>query len=195
VSRVDFAVDCELDSPMTLLSRQIYRDAGHTPPSTGRAPTRSLIVSGDGGSTVYIGARASEQYGRVYDKGIESKACKAGLWWRWEVEFKGSQSWNRSQLLRSVDDPAVLIMSTVASWFRVRSQHSFTSTCVPLNFFVPAEPTGNDRRLKWLSHDVRPTVQRLVDAVGLPRVLAALGLPPQSVVDPVLPSTTIQECA
>jgi DNA relaxase NicK len=194
-SRLDLAVDCELDSPVSALSRQVYRDAGHTPPVNGRAPTRSLIVSGDGGSTVYIGARTSESYGRLYDKGRETKTRPAGCWWRWEVEFKGRQSFARAEQLSSTDDHEVLLMATVASWFRARSGHTFTSTSVPLKIFFAVKPNSLERKLQWLAHDVRPTVQRLVEAGQLQRVLFSLGLTPQSAVHPAVPLTLDKECA
>jgi DNA relaxase NicK len=192
-SRLDLAVDCQLNSPVTALSRQIYRDAGHMPSVNGRKPMRSLIVSGDGGSTVYIGSRASEQYGRVYDKGIEQKVCQAGSWWRWEVELKGSHAMARAKQLESTDDRGVLLMALVASWFRARAGHSFTSTEVPLKIFFAVTLPSDDRKLRWLAHDVRPTVEKLVRRVGRERVLFALGLLPQSAVLPDVPISSFKD--
>ena len=194
-SRLDLAVDCECDRPVLRLSRQIYHDAGHVRPPSGRKPKRHLIVSGDGGSTVYIGARASESFGRVYDKGVEQKVAQAGTWWRWELELKGRSAHAHGALLRSVDDHKVLLMATVASWFRSRTMHSYTSTVLAPSILLSRDPPSTERRLSWLAHDVRPTVQALVERVGLDRVLFALGLPPQSAVNPAVPSTISQECA
>lgn len=194
-SRLDLAVDCQVDRPVLRLSRQIYHDAGHVAPLRGRKPKRHLIVSGDGGSTVYIGARVSESFGRVYDKGIEQKVCPAGLWWRWELELKGKTAWHHAGLLRSTDDHRVLLMAKVAHWFRARTTHSYTSTVSELCIQNAREATTTSRRLRWLAHDVRPTVQALVERVGLNRVLFALGLPSQSAVDPAVPSTIDKECA
>lgn len=182
-SRLDLAVDCKLDLPVTALSRQIYRDAGHVRPLSGRKPKRHLIVSGDGGSTVYIGARASESFGRVYDKGVEQKALPAGCWWRWELELKGKTAYAQASSLSSVDDHRVLLMAMVAHWFRARTTHAYTSSVTELCIQNAREPSTIDRRLRWLAHDVRPTVQALVERVGIDRVLFALGLPPQSAVD------------
>jgi hypothetical protein len=181
-SRLDLAVDCELERPVTALSRQIYRDASHIRPETGRPPKRSLIVSGDGGSTVYIGSRASESMGRVYDKGIESKTRPGGTWWRWEVEYKGDRSFAMGSALQGIDEPAVFICATVASWFRSRSSHTFTRSAIPPIYNGNRAPTGADQQLSWLARGVRPTVASLIERVGLERVLSALGLPPQSVV-------------
>jgi DNA relaxase NicK len=194
-SRLDLAVDCQLDTPVTALSREIYRDAGHVRPKSGRIPKRRLIVSSDGGSTVYIGARASEQFGRVYDKGIESKSLLGGLWWRWEVEYKGKSAWAQAHRLLASDDHSVLAMATVAQWFRARTTHSYTRSSVAFSALLSREPTTIERKLSWLSAAVRPTVQTLVERVGRERVLAALGLLPQSAVEHIVPPTNHKECA
>jgi DNA relaxase NicK len=165
------------------LSRQIYHDAGHVAPVSGRKPKRHLIVSGDGGSTVYIGARASESFGRVYDKGVEQKVAPAGTWWRWELELKGKAAYDHAELLAAVDDHRVLLMAKVAHWFRARTTHAYTSSVTELCIQKSRDISTVDRRLRWLAHDVRPTVQALVERVGLARVLFALGLSAQSVVD------------
>lgn len=194
-SRLDFAVDCYSDPPVPALSRNIYRDIRHVRPLNGRPPTRSLILSGDGGSTVYVGARTSEQYGRVYDKGIESKTRPAGSWWRWEVEYKGKLSWLHGSALMRTDDQGVAIMSNNAHWFRTRTLHSYPATSVPLNLFVSKDSTSVDRQLSWLARGVRPTVQALIERLGESRVLFALGFPPQSAVRSPEPPTITQEVA
>jgi len=190
VTRLDLAVDCELDSPATSLARQVYNDAGHITPVTGRPPKRRLIVSGDGGSTVYIGARVSQQMGRLYDKGVESKTRPAGCWWRWEVEYKGDKSAAVAATLGRIDHAGTFIVATVASWFRARSGNSFTTSTTP-DFYKVCKPAPSvDAQLSWLARGVRPTVRRLLDQVGVERVLFALGIPPQSAVsDPSSHST------
>lgn len=194
-SRLDLAVDCELNSPVTALSRQIYGDARHVAPVTGRPPARRLIVSGDGGSTVYIGARASEQFGRVYDKGVESKTRPAGFWWRWEVEYKGATSYALARALSSTDDHRVAIMSNVAHWWRVRTHHTYSRSDIRFSILLSRELTTIDRQLRWLSQSVRPTVQALLEKLPRERVLSALGIPAQSVVPAGQPVTTLKESA
>jgi len=194
-SRLDLAVDCELDAPVPALSRQIYRDAGHVAPVLGRPPARRLIVSGDGGSTVYIGARASEQFGRCYDKGIESKTRQAGFWWRWEVEYKGAHSFALADALSRTDDHRVAAMSNVAHWWRTRTHHTYSRSDIRFSILLSREVTTIDRQLSWLSSSVRPTVQKLLELVPRERVLSALGIPPQSAVSPGHPVTPLKESA
>jgi DNA relaxase NicK len=179
---------------VTSLSRDIYRDVAHVRPLNGRPPTRSLILSGDGGSTVYVGARSSEQYGRVYDKGVQSRTREKGLWWRWEVEYKGKLSWLYANQLLHAEDRVGLISSKVAHWFRSRSTHSYTASCIASCVQHSITKPSLERKLLWLSESVRPTVCLLADRVGRDRVLFALGLLPQSVVEGA-PLPTICEVA
>jgi hypothetical protein len=183
VSRLDLAVDCQTDPPVTSLSRDIYRDARHVTPVNGRPPSRSLIVNGNGGSTAYIGARASEQFGRVYDKGVQSNSAPPGTWWRWELELKGRAAWSVASQLNRIDDPGVMICATVASWFHKRTLHTYTTSLGSGTLVGSRNPTALEQKLLWLARGVRPTVQFLVERVGLERVLFALGLPPQSAVE------------
>ncbi len=195
VSRLDLAVDTQFEPPVPSVSRQIYRDSGHVRPRNGRKPTRRLVLGGDGGSTVYIGARASAQFGRVYDKGVEQGTHRPGVWWRWEVELKGSHAWNTANCLRRLDDPRVMIMLSVNSWFLERTRHSYTSEDQRFTFVGSRQPSTVDRQISWLARGVRPTVHALL-ALGMrDRVLCALGLPPQSAVDAPGPATTTVECA
>jgi DNA relaxase NicK len=165
------------------LSRDVYRDAGHTPSLNGRPPSRSLVVNGNGGSTVYVGARSSEQFGRLYDKGVESKLLSPGKWWRWELELKGDASWNMATQLKRIDEPGAIICATVASWFRQRTSHTYTSSMTSGTLVGSPRLTTIDAKLSWLAQSVRPTVQFLVERVGLDRTLFALGLTPQSAVE------------
>lgn len=52
----------------------------------GTASKCSLIQSGGGGATCYVGSRSSTKMARLYNKGVESEV--AGDWSRLEVEFK-----------------------------------------------------------------------------------------------------------
>lgn len=191
-SRLDLAVDCELDNPVTTLTRQIYRDVRHVPPKNGRPPKRSLILSGDGGSTVYIGARSSEQFGRVYDKGRETKTLPVGRWWRWEVELKGRASWNYANLLSRSDDHRTLLCAMVNHWFLSRSTHGYTTSSIWPGVPQSVEKSSIEQKLSWLAQSVRPTVSLLVDRLGRDRVMHCLGLLPQSAVPPVVPQSTLE---
>lgn len=193
VTRLDLAVDSYFDPPVTALSRHVYRDACHTPSPNGKPPKKTLYIDNHGGSTLYVGARASENYGRLYDKGIEQKTHPAGQWWRWEIELKGRVAGEAASQLLASDNYRVLIVASVASWFLARTSNAFTSLERLLTFVVPREPTAVDRQLAWLARGVRPTIAHLVERVGRERVLFALGLLPQSAVNQADPAATLME--
>jgi DNA relaxase NicK len=182
VTRLDLAVDCYFEPPVPALSLKVYRNAGHRPSLNGRPPKETLYVDTDGGSTLYVGARASENFGRLYDKGAKEKACPRGSWWRWETELKGRVAVATSDSLVRSDDYRVAIVGEVAHWFARRTGHTYTSSHRLGTLVGPRQPSTVDRQLKWLATGVRPTVAALIDQVGVERVLNVLGLPPQSVV-------------
>lgn len=178
VSRLDLAVDTHFHPPIPALASELYRNAGHVPLRNGRRPKSSLIVNSDGGATVYIGRRVSENYGRVYDKGIEQKTAPVGSWWRWEVELKGETALAVSRALAASPAPASYVGGFVAEWFRSRSGCRFASLDEPQNCILQRSSSSTDAKLRWLSSSVRPTIQRLIELVGRERVLLALGLSP-----------------
>jgi len=183
VTRLDLAVDCQFDPPMPSISLDIYRHAGHRPSLNGRPPKLTLYTDTDGGSTLYVGARASENFGRLYDKGVKEKVAPRGTWWRWEAELKGRVAVATSEGLRSSDDYRVAIVREVAHWFGRRTGHTYTSSHTMGTLVGPRQPTTIDQKLKWLATGVRPTVTALIELVGVERVLNVLGLPPQSAVN------------
>jgi hypothetical protein len=183
VTRLDLAVDTHFDPPLPTLSAKVYRDSDHVPPLNGKPPKRTLYVDSDGGSTLYVGARSSENYGRLYDKGIKENVAPAGVWWRWEVELKGRVAVANGESLVAADDHRVAIVQEVAHWFGRRTGHTYTSSHLMGTLVGPRQPTTVDRQLTWLARGVRPTVAALVERVGVERVLRALGLPPQSAVN------------
>jgi hypothetical protein len=176
LSRCDVAVDVECDPPVTRLALEVYKDAGHMPSKNGRPPKRSRVFDSDGGQTTYIGARSSETYGRLYDKGRETKTLPSGAWWRWEVEFKGEHAWGVGNLLtRSATRPASML-GLVAGWFRSRSGHAPPQATESVIYNVSPRAPDDDRLLQWLTSGVAPTVRKLIERVGRERVLLALGL-------------------
>jgi hypothetical protein len=161
---------------MTVLARELYRDVGQVSSRNGRPPTRTLIQCSDGGQTCYIGKRVSEQLGRLYDKGVESRTHPAGTRWRYEVEYKGDQAWNAAVGLKGGDSEALTISGTVADWFSSRGGRVWRSgDFVALNKWSK-ETTTDDRKMQWLARCVRPTAVALSDRLGHLRVTTALGL-------------------
>jgi len=176
VTRLDLAVDFESENPVTGVALDVYRQTSHRRSRTGRPATRSVHISSDGGQTAYVGSRASEQMGRVYDKGVEQRTHAPGLKWRFELELKKESALAAAKaLVAAVDDRAELITTTLG-WFRargVRIPKVWPSFEVRnLKLAVPRP----DRRIEWVARCVRPTVLDLTDTLGRERMLGVLGL-------------------
>lgn len=193
VTRLDLAVDTYFDPPVPTLSLKVYKDANHRPSQNGRPAKETLYVDTDGGSTLYVGARSSENFGRLYDKGAKEKTQAPGTWWRWEAELKGRVAVAHADTLQRVDDHKVAICLELASWFARRTGHSYSSGHRMLTVVGPRSPTTVDRQLSWLAQGVRPTIASLVERVGRDRVLFALGLLPQSAVNQPDDPATLKE--
>ena len=180
-SRLDLAVDVTCDPPMAMLARHIYAKMIHGPLRNGRPSSSRLIVGSDGGSTAYIGSRQSEFFGRVYDKGIEQKTHSRGQWWRWELEVKGDAAKRVAHTIISSEDEGMAIGSINADWFRSR-----LGDCYPFSGKLAVRnreqsSTSTDRKLQWLSRQVRPTVIELLGRLESARILEALGFPQSAV--------------
>jgi len=193
VSRLDLAVDAKFDPPVTTLAQQIYDDAGHVSSGMGRPPKRTVITGSDGGSTVYIGARSSEQFGRCYDKGVEQNLERPGHWWRWELELKQAPARTASRTLSTHATPTVWLYSIVTNWFARRTGHSLPLLSDAQICNLPRQASSSDATLKWLAQSVRPSILRLLETVPRERVLFSLGLLPQSAVEMSDPPVTPDE--
>jgi len=127
----------------------------------------SLITNSDGGETLYLGSRQSMQFGRIYDKGVQSKTREPGLLWRAEVEYKKPKSGSIAKGLDSIspEDRAVVISDTVAEWFGERYAEIFPKGMIqkPLHLAVERRTTTANKKLGWLRTQVAPTVKQLIE--------------------------------
>ena len=175
-SRLDLAVDVNCDPIVPHLASHIYKELGHRRLRAGRPVTARLIMGSDGGSTVYIGSRASERFGRLYDKGVEQQTNPPGHWWRWELELKGKAAQREAIALVNAESEPDRALHVVAEYFEARTGYA-PAQCGPLvKCLERREPTSTAKKLLWLSSQVRPTVQELIGIVGPARVLETLGL-------------------
>jgi hypothetical protein len=176
VTRLDLALDLESDVPKTAMARDLYRDSFHSHPRNGRPPIRSLVTSSDHGSTCYVGKRSSENFGRLYDKGVQQKTHAPGLWWRWEVELKGDTAAGTAAGLLQAPSEACSIADTTVDWFTARGGRVPRAEGILAIRNWGRDPTKTDKRIQWLARSVRPTAVKLLDVLGRERVLTALGM-------------------
>lgn len=182
-SRLDLAVDVHSALEMTSVPQNLYRYLNHVPPRNGRPVKRTLITNSDGGATLYIGSRTSDWFTRIYDKGIEQKAAPPGHWLRFELEIKGRAADGVAAALQRAASVQHFSLSVVARRLQLVAgivmYHKYDSVM----YHEPPRATSIDRKLRWLSVTVRPTVQVLVEELGVRKVAHALGLPQSALRD------------
>lgn len=134
------------------------------------------------GETLYIGSRASDQFGRVYDKGAQMGDPRLmHRLWRYEVEFKDARA---KTVLRSLYQDhaspclAGVIRATVYNWFvdRLVIPPFDPTRQAGVSLELSAKVVSDSQSLAWLSKQVRPTVARLMARNLTAEVAAALGL-------------------
>lgn len=184
-SRIDLAVTVTMIAARPHIARDAY-EVLVPPCSDVKSPRKlSFITNSDGGETMYIGSRMSDQYGRLYDKGIE--ACentdvKPGLIWRYEVEFKQYRAQRIAKELlkyaKTSENYTENLGETVYKWFLSRGVQPIFSpyNAQPFHTEVYARLSDDDVTLRWLSTQVSPSVARLNKNGRGEEVLEALGL-------------------
>lgn len=184
VTRFDLAVDVWLDEP-----RDQVRQSARVPMSSAFNRKRKYTyISGAGpgqkgsaGDTLYVGSRKSTQYGRFYDKGLQKDVAPPGKWLRYEVEYKGQASLQMSRKALSTT-PAQFgefVKCAIFAWFLDRSvvpvfQPQTDTPGAKVRAIM--QQTTPEKKLAWLSTQVKPTVQFLFEIGMRNKVLAALDI-------------------
>lgn len=178
ITRIDLAVTAQLDPPDPTLANVAYM-ANCEPGKRQYA----LIQNSRDGKTLYVGSRSSTQFGRLYDKGVKDLGLPSGQVWRYEIELKdkalnsavvkGMMGRWRLGVVHRGD-----IAAYVHQWFSVRGvspKFSAMGKGLPRPELEASVSTA-EKKLRWLSAQVAPTVQELI-RIGLgDRALLALGL-------------------
>lgn len=174
-TRIDLAVTVALGVEMLDLPRKYYEEIE----SQGqRKRTYSLVQNTNQGQTLYVGSRQSDRFGRVYDKGVESKTAPPGMKWRYEAEFKKPVSEQVKKALLCTREKSVgKIVGTVYDFFAYRLvKPLFSRSSDGIRIASETRVTTVQKRLTWLSTQVRPTVQQLILAGYTGEMVEALGL-------------------
>lgn len=188
VSRLDLAVTVTLADPIPDVAKRAY-SLLITDPNRCEAKKRrySYVENSAGGQTLYIGSRASDQFGRLYDKGLENAKepdAPPSLIWRYEVEFKAYRAKGMARILKAKARDADSRISediggAVNQWFTGRGVTPIWITAHPDTDWVvelEARITDDEASLRWLTLQVRPTVVHLMSRDKADQVLEALGI-------------------
>jgi hypothetical protein len=176
-TRVDFAVTVWLTAPDTGVALRGYRSGIGCGTLNGRKPVYSYICDSQGGSTVYVGRRSSERFGRLYNKSAESDDEAYANAWRYELEIKGDPAAAALSAIGGRTDWRTTIAATVFDFFASRGIDPGWDGGAGTVLSDPRPQNPDDySKFAWLDGQVRPTVRGLVDRHGLRGVLDALGL-------------------
>jgi hypothetical protein len=177
ITRLDLAVTAMIFPPIPRLTSTYYENLDFQERKWTELRNRA------GGNTLYVGSRASDQMGRVYDKGVESNlSAITGALWRYEIEYKTERA--RAVWAALLVDycprrgPTPTITRHVFDWFDTRNVPPVWDRRKDgqvIEAHLRATETDEDRTLAWFRTQVSPSVRKLV---GHRRgeVIEALGL-------------------
>jgi Replication initiation factor len=200
VSRIDAQATYRLGIKPAVQLRKLFQKIRRATRGNGGAPALSLFSSSDGSATLYLGKRASEMFGRIYDKGAESGLSYYDGALRFECEVKGDKSVALSNAIWASDHEEGACERFVLDYFaqrfglpalletRRRDIAADGNICFALDrSLLPWSASDEDRKLAWLRSAVRPTVQFFSERGKSAIVLDVLGLLDQELDQPLGP--------
>lgn len=175
-SRIDLQVTARSATDPRKLISQHYREALKFSRSQQRGPSVNIWKSSNGSATLYLGQRISENFGRIYDKGRESghEALRGAV--RYERECKGAVAHAMAFALSRARHKKALINAEVQQFILARGVSCWWPAENLKTIVLHESPTDCVRLCRWLSVQVSPSVQRLLEAGMRKEVLEALGL-------------------
>jgi hypothetical protein len=161
VTRIDLQITIPL--PAYYQSRQLYDDI-EAWSGDGRPRRPSLVQSGDGNDTVYIGSRTSNRFIRIYVKPLDEG--KKAL--RMEVEYKRELAHRVFHDCRNDRENVTLILAHELSALPALKngvKEAFFTVLGP-HTHKPQEKraTGENSTLEWLRKQVDPAIKRMLNS-------------------------------
>lgn len=127
----------------------------------------SLLLNEDRGDTLYLGAPASDQRGRLYNKDRESREPEWKGCWRYEVQFRRAAALSAVRSVASVESEGPTVAALVHGWFYGRGVHPRYEPNTVADLLAPAKRVADDARwLTWVRRCVQPTARRLAVRYG-----------------------------
>lgn len=176
VSRIDIQVTTRSALEPRLRIRKYHQQARRFKKKNPHGPAVSLYIGDGDASTLYIGQRSSNRFGRIYDKGAQSKLDHWKGSVRAEVELKNELAGVCADALIAQAEPTNRIGSECSQFFRDRGVPLETNWRDGATSSCSQEPTDHQRRLSWFQAAGRGAAQKLIaDNMG-EELLRALGL-------------------
>lgn len=157
VTRCDLQVT--IPRPTDYDSRKLYDHiAAWDAPGRPRQP--SIIQSGDGCDTIYVGHRSSDRFTRIYVKALDD-----GLYaLRFEVEYKADHAHRVYNDCRKVANKKAILLHEVESLPDAENcalRHFLRVLGDTVHAPKVERVTGQNATIEWLRKQVAPTIERL----------------------------------
>lgn len=167
VSRIDVQATVRFNRDVQALARHHAGEARRSQRAGAQPRHLRLERSFGRGDTLYVGSRVSNYFGRVYDKWRESGDAGYRHSWRYEVEAKGAGALAVTSALTQAPGDEGAIEALVFSWWAARGIHPrYRPAGARALGPIPARTSELDTRLRWLLHQVRPVIWKVIPYVG-----------------------------
>lgn len=161
-TRIDLQITLHAGTAKQLLMESSLDGSIRQRPENGKKWKTKEIREDSKLQTIYIGKRASEWFGRIYDKYEESGKEEYKDCVRFEIEIKGDAAKEVWAALQQSDSPRMLAYSIVRQWYE---KHGVLLPPPPFGDtsfrHAPKEKHNEDRKLAWLQRMVSGTVAQL----------------------------------
>lgn len=117
VTRLDLQATLKSERPVGVTIRRNFEQAKRLQHGRRRPTTLSVLSTNNGPSTVYFGKRVSDRFGRIYDKGAESKRPEMDQCVRYEVELKGKVASSTTALVSNQVRPDLFAARFALEYF------------------------------------------------------------------------------
>lgn len=181
-SRLDLQITYWYDADAPWMAVALADVADKARHRTGTRPYKVRHIDGHGdGDTLYLGARGKDtKFIRVYDKWRQSGRSEEWRYaWRWEVELTDGHAAYALRTIEEWGQSEHSVASLVASYFGekgINVPETGTALVLPSSK-LPRPKSDTERRLRWLSEQVRPSIDKLIAAgVSSEEVRRILGL-------------------
>lgn len=127
----------------------------------------TLWAGNDGGATLYIGSRTSEQFARIYNKYAQSDESHYERCWRFEVQLTNNLAVHYAQLLLADMYPRNEELADMVHSWLIRRGVQPPWNAFDNQYAVPAislELPDEQRRIDWIAKQVAPAVRQLIDS-------------------------------
>lgn len=189
VSRVDVQATVRVGPETQPTLQKTFNRAKRVVRTKGNAPAVSFFHSTDGSATVYLGKRTSEMFGRIYDKGAESKLDHYSGCLRAEVEMKANRALQAIDGLMSCTNEAFFCWRLIVEYYSSRlvpvpfveatsSDQRLAESSGTGPILLPLSRAASDcqKALAWARVSCARSFQRLVASGHGPQLLVNLGL-------------------